>query len=485
MAIGSGKSVIVVGAGPVGALAAMYLAKLGYRVRVFERRSDPRKAGYAGGRSINLALSARGLWGLEGVAGDAGEGLDKEALRRSIPMRGRMIHPAKNGAATVYQAYSARAGDAINSISRGGLNMALLDACERQGSIDVRFEQRCLDVELDGPAVVLKDERPDGEGETYQESADLILGTDGAFSPVRLRLQRTDRFEYSQTYLEHGYKELHIPATKTGEFAMDPGALHIWPRTSAMMIALPNLDKSFTCTLFWPFEGGHSFANLKTAEQVRGFFEEQYPDVPGMMPTLCEDYLGNPVSSLVTVRCWPWSSVTREGRGVVLLGDSAHAIVPFFGQGMNAGFEDCRVLAGCLEKHGGELGIALGEYQRERKPNADAIAQMALDNFVEMRDKVGTAEFLKRKKIEQWLHEWYPERCVPKYNLVSFSTRPYVEALRQGQRLDALLDRLERVQSAGDERAWMAAVRGEAERALREWAHVNDGTAFPSTARGE
>jgi kynurenine 3-monooxygenase len=462
MAIGSGKSVIVVGAGLVGSLAAIYLSRLGYRVRVFERRGDPRRAGYIGGRSINLALSARGLWGLAGV------GLDGDVLRRALPMRGRMIHPPLRGAPTVFQSYSARPGDAINSISRGGLNMALLDACEREASIELAFNRRCVEVELDEPGAVFKDDSPGGDDALIEEHADLVLGADGAFSPVRLRLQRSDRFDYSQSYLEHGYKELHIPPSKAGEFAMDPSALHIWPRTSAMMIALPNLDKSFTCTLFWPFDGEHSFAKLRTPDQVRTFFDQHYPDVPAMMPTLEDDYVNNPVSSLVTVRCWPWSHVAPGGRGVVLLGDAAHAIVPFFGQGMNSGFEDCRVLAACLERSGGALSPALGEYQRLRKPNADAIAQMALDNFVEMRDKVGTPEFLRRKKIEHMLHEWFPDRCVPKYNLVSFSTEPYAEALRQGTRLDRLLDQLERIPNTSGDNEWTTSIRREADRLLRE-----------------
>lgn len=210
-----------------------------------------------------------------------------------------------------------------------------------------------------------------------------------------------------------------------------------------MMIALPNPDKSFTCTLFWPFEGEHSFANLKTVEQVRTFFKEQYPDAVGLMPTLEEDFLKNPTSSLVTVRCWPWVQNARGGKAVILAGDAAHAIVPFFGQGMNAAFEDVRVLAECLEKHAGRgdcwMQDAADEYQKLRKPNADAIARMALDNFVEMRDKVGSQAFLWKKKAEHFLHDLAPSTLMPKYHLVSFTTVPYAEALKRGTRIDRVL----------------------------------------------
>jgi kynurenine 3-monooxygenase len=437
----AGKTATIVGAGLAGCLLACYLAKLGYRVQLFERRGDPRAVGYLGGRSINLALSARGLWGLAGI------GLDKEVLARAIPMKGRMIHPPTmpaQGGQPGFQAYSKNPGDAINSISRGGLNMALLSAAARCEGMTFRFQHRCVDIDPDACTASFMD---DVSGETVEVKSDLILGADGAFSPVRGRLQKTDRFEYSQTYLAHGYKELHIPPLPEGSpqgpwgrYAMDPNALHIWPRGGSMMIALPNPDASFTCTLFWPYEGEHSFGQLRTNEEVRAFFARHYPDAPAMMPTLVEDFQHNPVSSLVTVRCWPWAYKSRSGGGVVLLGDAAHAIVPFFGQGMNAAFEDVRVLAECLQRHGaGSVHAAMEEYQRLRKVNADAIARMALDNFVEMRDKVGSRLFVWRKKIEHVLHAIAPDALTPKYNLVSFSTVPYIEALRRGARMDRLL----------------------------------------------
>ncbi len=420
-----GKQVLIVGAGLAGSLMACYLARAGWTVRVYERRPDPRAKGYAGGRSINLALSARGLWGLAGV------GLDKHILEHdAIPMRGRMIHPAAAG--TVFQPYSADPQDAINSVSRGGLNISLLNLAAKERGVELVFDRECLDVEPDAGAAVFK-----GPGGAERVSAGLIIGADGAYSAVRGRFQKTDRFEYSQTYLQHGYKELHIPPGPGG-YAMEPQALHIWPRGGAMMIALPNRDKSFTCTLFWPWDGPHGLASLTTAEQVRSFFERHYPDAVPLMPTLEQDFLRNANGSLVTVHCWPW----QLAGSTVLIGDAAHAIVPFYGQGMNCAFEDCRVLAECLAAHPNDQRAALSLFQASRKPNADAIADMAIANFTEMRDKTGQPEFLYRKRVEHVIHALFPDRWTPQYNLVSFSTVPYTEALGRGRLLDAVLDRV-------------------------------------------
>jgi kynurenine 3-monooxygenase len=440
----SPRRVIIVGAGLAGSLAAVALARLGSRVAVYERRSDPRAKGYIGGRSINLAVSARGIAGLAHV------GLDREILAdEAIAMPGRMIHT--NAGDTHFQPYSANPEDAIHSFSRGGLNLALIHAAAREPNVSLFFDHPCLDVEFAAPAATFQS--PTG---TTRVAADLIVGTDGAYSAVRLAMQKTDRFEYSQNFLGHGYKELHIPA-RADTFQMEPHALHIWPRGAAMMIALPNRDHTFTNTLFWPWEGEHSFAALEgdlsqrrqrdrnaapTAadrDRVASFFREHYPDAVPIMPTLVDDFFANPTSSLVTVRCWPWQ---REGK-VVLLGDAAHAIVPFFGQGMNAAFEDVVALSNLLASNTDQRS-ALEQFERERKPNADAIADMALENFVEMRDLSGRPEFQLKKKYEQTIHAAFPDRVSPRYNLVSFSTVPYVEARKQGEALDAVIANVQR-----------------------------------------
>ncbi len=437
-----GKRVTIVGGGLAGALMACYLADLGYEVAVYERRPDPRAKGYVGGRSINLALSARGIKGLAGVR------LAELVLKDAIPMRGRMMHSRAGD--TAFQAYSKNKDDAINSISRGGLNLILLEAAAKRPNVKLFFDHRCLDVDLEAPAVVFEHEvkSDEEEGEKprvriVRVESDLVIGADGAFSAVRGKMQKQERFDYSQSYLEHGYKELHIPARADGggaaaRFALEANALHIWPRGGSMMIALPNPDGSFTCTLFWPFQGRHSFAALKTPEQVKRFFNEEYPDAGALMPTLVEDFLRNPVSSLVTVRCTPWE---MNGK-VVLIGDAAHAIVPFFGQGMNCAFEDCLCLAECLKKHAADASAALREYQELRKENADAIADMALENFIEMRDKVASKWFRWKKKLDHALHALFPEAMTPLYNMVSFSTIPYAEAKQREERRQRVIDAL-------------------------------------------
>jgi len=420
--------VIIVGNGLAGSFMAVLFARAGWRVSLYERRGDPRAKGYQGGRSINLALSARGLAGL-----DAAGLTDLVRSKDLIPMSGRMVHPPRGP--TVFQPYSHDSRDAINSVSRGGLNLTLMEQAGSLSNVEMHFRHFCLDVDFDATAAVFQ--RADGT--TVRASADLIVGADGAFSAVRGAMQKTDRFEYSQTYLGHGYKELHIPAGPDG-FLLDENALHIWPRGSSMMIALPNRDRSLTCTLFWPFEGTHSFAECAGSGDVRRYFEEHYPDAAALMPTLEADFAQNPASSLVTVRCWPWVR-----RRTVLVGDAAHAIVPFYGQGINCGFEDGVDL---VHRLGGpivsapKIEEALSAYQAARKPNADAIADMALENFVEMRDATAKPEFMYRKKVEQTLHAADPVVYQPQYNLVSFSTVPYTQARSRGAELARVIDRV-------------------------------------------
>ncbi|MCU0330399.1 MAG: FAD-dependent monooxygenase [Candidatus Kapabacteria bacterium] len=421
------ERITVVGAGLVGCLLSVMLAKRGYRVTLVERRSDIRSAAIYGGRSINLAMSDRGLAALDEA------GIKDAILKVAIPMSGRMMH-STDGHQT-YQPYGAE-GQAINSVSRGELNKVLLSCAEECG-VSIVFDHRCVDVDT-ATATAVFEHSTTGEQRTVQ--ADVLFGADGAYSAVRDRLMRQDRFDYSQTYLAHGYKELHIPPAADGGFVLDKNSLHIWPRHSYMMIALPNLDGSFTCTLFFAHKGSPSFAELTSRDAVEQFFNEQFPDAVPLMPTLLDDFMTNPESSLVTVRCAPW---VTAGEKVALIGDAAHAIVPFYGQGMNAGFEDCRILMLCLDAENGDWPRTLRRYESMRKPAGDAIADLALDNFIEMRDKVADERFLLRKKIEGWIHAHYPTKFIPLYTLVTFSPHvPYHEALRVGRAQDVLMERI-------------------------------------------
>jgi kynurenine 3-monooxygenase len=380
-----------------------------------------KNAGYEG-RSINLALSNRGIRALEEV------GLAEELKKEAIPMHGRMIHDLHGN--LNFQPYG-KAGQYINSISRSGLNKVLMTKAE---SLDVEFhfEQRIAKVDFEKTELTIQHSKFDIQHLPF----DLIIGSDGAFSAVRLAMQFTDQFNFSQNYIEHGYKELHIPAGAAGSFQMEKNALHIWPRESYMLIALPNPDGSFTLTLFFPFTGETSFETLSTKEKVTDFFKSVFPDAYALMPQLLEEFFQNPSSSLVTMRCYPW--VRNK---TLLIGDAAHAIVPFYGQGMNAGFEDCRVLNQLLDQFEDDWDQVLPSFQEIRKPNADAIAKLALDNFVEMRDLVNDADFILRKKIESKLHELFPEKWIPLYSMVTFHENiPYSVAYETGQKQKRIME---------------------------------------------
>jgi kynurenine 3-monooxygenase len=406
------KKAVVIGAGLVGSLWAVFLARRGYQVEVFERRADMRAKGYLGGRSINLAMSERG-WAAVDKAG-----IRPQIEKVAIPMPGRMMHAISGD--TTFQPYG-KDGQAIYSVSRGGLNLELLRIASEFPSVHFNFEHRCVDVNLEKEEAYF--ERID-TGEQVTVDAPLLFATDGAFSAVRYAMQRTDRFDYKQIYLEHGYKELSIPPNKDGSHQMPPNALHIWPRGNFMLIALPNADGSFTCTLFLPFEGPVSFEQLRNTEAVQAFFKTYFPDTLALMPHLHEEFFKNPTSSLITLQCQPWQ---WQGR-MLLLGDSAHAIVPFYGQGMNAGFEDCTILDSMYDEFGGDWKKIIPEFSKRRKPSGDAIAELALRNFIEMRDLVGDPKFLLRKKITAYLDEKYPQ-FKPSYSLVTFSNTPYHDAL--------------------------------------------------------
>ncbi len=423
------KRIAIAGAGLVGSLLSIYLAKRGYQVSVFERRGDMRRSGYEGGRSINLALSNRGIRALDEV------GLAEEIKKVAIPMHRRAIHDRQGN--LTYQPYG-KEGQFINSVSRSALNIVLMNKAEELG-VEFFFEQRITKVDLEKTRLTVNGPKSADPGRALTVDCrpfDLIIGADGAFSAVRGALQITDRFDYSQDYIDHGYKELHIPPGTAGVFRLEKNALHIWPRESFMMIALPNPDGSFTCTLFFPFEGVTSFSQLKTDAEVSMFFESTFPDAVALMPTLLEDYNANPTSSLVTVRCYPWVK-----NKTMLIGDAAHAIVPFFGQGMNAGFEDCRLLNQMLDVYRDDWLKVLPEFERTRKKDTDAIAHLALDNFIEMRDLVADADFLLRKKIEARLHQLYPTRWIPLYSMVTFyDSVPYSTAYETGQKQKKIMD---------------------------------------------
>lgn len=419
------RQIIIVGGGLVGSLWAVFLAKRGYQVDVFERRADMRRGGYSGGRSINLAMSERGWKALRKA------GIESQLRHVAIPMRGRMIHSIDGH--LNFQPYG-RADQAIYSVSRGGLNLELIRIAETFPKVRFHFDMRCRGIDLDHQSAGFENMQT---GEKFSVKAPLLFGTDGAFSAVRSSMQKTNRFNYSQEYLDYGYKELSIPPVGEGGFRIEKNALHIWPRGKFMLIALPNIDGTFTCTLFLPFEGEDAFEHLQTDGQVMAFFEKYFPDTIPMMPTLLEDFQQNPTSSLVTVRCNPW----KYQNSTLLLGDAAHAIVPFFGQGMNAGFEDCTILDGLLDELDEDWDTALEKFNAERIKDGNAIADLALRNFIEMRDLVADPVFLLRKKIAGWLHEKYPE-FMPVYSMVSFSHIPYSVALRESDEQDRLFEKI-------------------------------------------
>lgn len=418
------QKIAVIGSGLVGTLLAIYLKKQGHTVHVFDRSPDIRTVEFSG-RSINLVMSTRGWKALENI------GLDDEIKKIGIPVDKRAIH-LQDGKLN-YQYYG-KEGEAIFSLSRGVLNRKMIDLAEEAG-VEFKFEHKIWDVTLSEATLHIGESE---RGEWTELKYDKVFGADGAFSRIRHRMQRQSMFDYSQEFMKIGYKELHIPANPDGSHKVDKNSLHIWPRGNFMLMALANLDGSFTCTLFMPFEGENSFESLQNEKQLVDFFAEYFPDTAAVIPDLVEDFFKNPTSYLVIMKCYPW---TFEDK-VAIIGDAAHAIVPFYGQGMNAGFEDITILAEMIAKYGDNWKTIFEEYQKERKPNADAIAELSRRNFMEMSAKTADESFLLQKKIEKWFSDKHPDKWLPLYSRVTFSTHPYSEALALGDFQNKIMEEI-------------------------------------------
>lgn len=418
--------VIIVGAGLAGSLMAIYLAQKGLAVEVFESRPDMRKTAISAGRSINLALSDRGILPLQEV------GVLDKVMAEAVKMPGRMLHSVEGK--LQFAPYGKDSSQYINSISRGGLNQLLMTEAETYPDVNIHFNQKCTGIDLDNTTITVEDP---GTGTSKTITGCTIIGGDGANSAVRNALEnQIEGYKAKVDWLEHGYKELTIPAMKDASFALEKNALHIWPRGNYMLIALPNADGSFTCTLFFPYHGEISFESLNTPEKVQSFFEAQFGDAVPHLVNLQEEFANNPVGKLGTLKCYPWIYNEKAA----LIGDAAHAIVPFYGQGMNASFEDCRVLNACIEKCGlGNWSAAYKAYQDLRKVNGDAIGNLAVENFYEMRDHVADPTFRKKRALEHILENTY-EDYHSKYSLVTFQPEvPYAVARDLGNQQDALL----------------------------------------------
>ncbi len=442
----STETIHVVGGGLIGPLTAIILAKKGFDVTLYERRPDMRKGGVPAGRSINLVVTSRGLKALEEV------GLRDKALEIAIPMKGRMLHDTEGN--TSFVPYGQKEDEVIYAISRGLLNILLLEAADAYDNLDISFNRRCTNYNVEKATLTFLNE------ETQQEEhikAAVTIGTDGAWSVIRqAMLENVENFSYAQNFLEHGYKELVIPPAEDGGFRIDKHALHIWPRKSYMLIALPNMDGNFTCTLFSPYEGEDSFEALQTKQDVAAFFQRVFPDAVALMPTLADDFFNNPTGALATIRCNPW----RIGGQAIVLGDAAHGIVPFFGQGMNCGFEDCTALNALLEFDNPDWETLFKELEKQRKPNTDAIADMAIENFVEMRDTTADPKFQLKKQIGFELEKRYPDQFIPRYSMVMFHPEiPYAEARRLSEIQDGILDKLSADISSTEQINWDEAER--------------------------
>ncbi|MFT7330811.1 MAG: kynurenine 3-monooxygenase [Roseivirga sp.] len=425
--------IVIIGAGLCGSLLALRLAQRGYKVDVFESRPDLRSTDISAGRSINLSLSDRGFKALRLA------GVEEKAREVCIPMYGRLVHDTEGN--TFASNYSGRKGECINSISRGDLNGILLTEAETHKNVNIHFNKKCTSIDIENTIAHFKDYKTEEE---LSINADTIFGTDGAGSILRKSyyLERKFLFSFSQNYLTHGYKELEIPADVDGNHQISKGHLHIWPRGDYMLIALPNLNGSFTVTLFLSYDDGeYNFNNLTTEDKITEFFKTQFPDALKLIPNIKDEFLNNPTGPLGTVKCSPWSYKNNT----LLMGDAAHAIVPFYGQGMNASFEDVTVFDAVLDKHDGDWETIFKVFEKERKQDADAIADLAIDNYYEMRDHVANPLFKQKRIIEMDLESNFPTDYSSKYSLVTFNEDiPYHKAMKLGRAQDkAILNLLD------------------------------------------
>lgn len=406
--------VTIIGAGMSGCLMAIYLARQNFQVEIFERRADMRKESVEPGRSINMTLALRGMHPLEEV------GLLDEVMKMTFPLKGRIVHTP--GGQVIFQPYGKNDDEVIHSVMRNDLNMVLMNEAEKYPSVRLHFDKRCLRVDKANKTVQIQDKLT---SEITTVESDFIIGADGVFSTVRQQMQRGERATYQQDFLGHGFKELRIPAGPGGTYLMRTGGLHIWPRGDHMLIAMPNSDGTFTCTCILPFEGEQSFESMQTEESVMEYFKTHFPDVIPFIPKLAEQFINNPIVGMITTHTFPW----HYKDSIVLMGDACHAVVPFYGLGMNTAFEDCAVLNECLKRHVGDWQTAFNEYQTLRKRNTDTLAYLSKRNFTELREKVRSPMFVARKKVDVILNRLFPRQWQPLYTLVSHSTMPIDDAL--------------------------------------------------------
>ena len=429
------KNITIVGAGLAGSLCALYLTKRGHHVSIFERRNDLRSEIITAGKSINLALSKRGLTALKKV------GVDADVMKIAIPMDKRIMHDDKGN--LTEQLYGNQ-GQAIYSVSRAQLNVLMMKLAAKNGA-DLYFNEKCVEANLEQASVVFENTNTN---QIKTVKSDLIIGADGAFSAVRKQMVEQYDHEFNYNKIEHDYKELHIPAGKNETFLLDKNALHIWPRGEFMLIALANLDGSFTCTLFAPKKGEKSFEGLNSKSEVESYFSTIFPDFLNLVPDLYDQWIANPTSGLGIIKTYPW----HINDTAVLIGDAAHATVPFYGQGMNASLEDCRMLDELLDKHGEDLKSCFSEYSITRKPNGDGLQDLSMQNFIVMRDNTADPAFLLQKEIEKKFSNLYPEKWIPLYSMVSFTNIPYADAWEIGMKQEKMMEEIMKIKNI--EKEW-------------------------------